>query len=119
MAEILLVLLALLAVGAVGVLTSVLTPKLMAEAGLWTLTAGLATGLPTGLWYHVVLYRLLARRMRLPDRWWISPSNLHRHLTQEEIARITPWFLLGGIGFLLCLAGGLAAMAGLVMAAAP
>lgn len=115
MPEIAIVLLALLAVGVTGLVTTVLTPSLMTEVGLWTLLAGLLIGIPTGLWYHVVLYRLLAIKMALPAKWWWAPVELHPHLEPEEMTRIKPWFLVGGIGFLLSLAGGVAAMAGLLL----
>lgn len=115
MPEIALVLLALLTVGLFGLAATLLTPQLMTTVGLWTLLLGLVTGLPTGFWYHVVLYRLLSSKMTLPARWWWSPVGLHPHLAQADLARIKPWFVLGGIGFLLSLAGGLAAMAGLLL----
>lgn len=115
MLEIALVLLALLTVGLLGLATTLLTPQLMTAAGLWTLLLGLVTGIPTGFWYHVILYRLLSKRIVLPARWWWSPVDLHPQLGQEELAKIKPWFVLGGVGFLLSLAGGLAAMAGLLL----
>ena len=115
MIEILLVIAALLAVGLVGLAALILTPQLMTEFGLWTLLVGLLLGLPTGLWYHVVLYRLLACRAVLPERWWMDPVGLHARLRAPDFARIRPWFLLGGIGFLLSLVGGLAAIAGLLL----
>lgn len=117
MAELVLVLLGLLLVGALGLLASILTPGLLAEGGLWTLAAGLALGLPTGFWYHALLYRILVGRMKLPRRWWLSPGDLHRHLDRDDLRRIKPWYLLGAIGFLLCLGGGLAAAAGLLLSA--
>lgn len=116
MIEIALVLFTLLTVGLIGLLTTVLTPHLMIEAGLWILAAGLLCGIPTGLWYHVVLYRLLASKMTMPAKWWMSPVEFHAHLTGDEVARIRPWFLAGGVGFVLSLAGGVATMAGLLMA---
>ncbi len=116
MLEITLVLSALLAVGLIGLLATIVTPQLMTELGLWTLLVGLGTGLPTGFWYHVLLYRLLARKTTVPAGWWWSPSDLHRQLAREEVARIKPWFLMGGVGFILSLTGGLAAMAGLLLA---
>jgi hypothetical protein len=115
MPEIAFVVLALVAVGLMGLATSLLTPHLMIEAGLWILTAGLLAGIPTGLWYHVVLYRLLARKMPLPAKWWWAPVDLHPYLTTEELARIKPWFVIGGVGFMFSLVGGLAAMAGLLL----
>jgi len=116
MIEILLVLSTVVAVGALGLMTTMLTPRLMTELGFWMLMVGLMTGVPAGLWYHVVLYRALAHRMTVPPRWWITPVALHPQLAQEDLARVRPWFRLGGIGFALSLAGGLAAMAGLLLA---
>lgn len=116
MIEILLVLSAMLAVGIVGIVAFIVTPQLMTELGVWTLLAGLVLGLPTGLWYHIVLYRLLARKSELPAKWWLSPVELHPRLATEEISRIRPWFMLGGFGFVLSLAGGMAAIAGMLLA---
>ena len=116
MIEILLVLSAVLTVGTLGLMTTMLTPRLMTELGFWILTVGLIFGVPAGLWYHIVLYRTLSRRMTLPPKWWITPIGLHPQLEREDMARINPWFTLGGIGFVLSLVGGLAAMAGLLLA---
>jgi len=116
MIEILLVLSTVVAVGALGLMTTMLTPRLMTELGFWMLMVGLMTGVPAGLWYHVVLYRALAHRMTVPPTWWITPVALHPQLAQEDLDRVRPWFRLGGIGFALSLAGGLAAMAGLLLA---
>jgi hypothetical protein len=116
MLEIALVVMTLLGVGLLGIMTTILTPHLMTQLGLWILAVGLLSGVPTGFWYHVVLYRLLARKMMMPAKWWLFPVALHPHLTGDEVARIRPWFLAGGLGFALSLAGGLAAMAGLLMA---
>ncbi|MBM4133339.1 MAG: hypothetical protein FJ245_06165 [Nitrospira sp.] len=115
MPEIALVFLSLLAIGLLGLATTLLTPQLMTAVGLLTLLLGLVVGVPTGLWYHVVLYRVLSKKNVLPAKWWWAPADLHPHLTHDELAQIKPWFALGGIGFLLSLAGGLAAMAGLLL----
>jgi hypothetical protein len=53
--------------------------------------------------------------MTLPARWWKAPVGLHQQLTQQEFRHIRPWFLAGAIGFLLCCAGGVAAIAGLLV----
>src|SRR2546427_3692486 len=76
MIEITLVVSGVVAVGIVGVMASLVTPHLMTELGLWTLLIGLVTGVPTGFWYHVVLYRVLARKMTVPARWWLAPVDL-------------------------------------------
>jgi hypothetical protein len=62
MPEIALVLLALLAIGLLGLATTLVTPQLMTAVGLWTLLLGLVAGIPTGLWHHVVLYRVLSKK---------------------------------------------------------
>ena len=116
MLEVLLVCAALLGVAIVGVVTTLVTPERMTELGLLGLVVGLVTGVPAGLWYHLVLYRLLTRTMALPPKWWLSPVDLHPRLAGEDLARIRPWFLLGGIGFVLSIIGGVAAMAGLLLA---
>jgi hypothetical protein len=115
MLEIMLVLATLVAVGLLGFLATILSPRLMTAIGLWTLAAGLLVGVPTGFWYHVLLYQVLSPRTRLPQKWWWAPVDLHPLLTQQELARLKPWFAIGGLGFVLSVAGGLAAMAGLLI----
>jgi hypothetical protein len=79
------------------------------------LAVGLAEGLPAGLWYHVVLRRILAGRGPLPSRWWIHPTRFHSQLTPEEYRRVRVWFLLGGLGYTLAVGGGLAAIVGILI----
>ena len=105
----------LAAVGLIGFGATILTPRLITAIGLGTLCLGIVMGVPTGFWYHVVLYRLVSAKIPLPRTWWLSPSKLHRHLTDVEQRRINPWYRVGGIGFVLCVVGGLAAITGLLM----
>ncbi|HUK55549.1 MAG TPA: hypothetical protein VLY20_02715 [Nitrospiria bacterium] len=83
------------------------------ELGLLVLAAGIIEGIPAGLYYHVVLYRLLHPRGQLPSGWWISPVQYHVYLTAEETRRVRRWFFLGGFGFLLCILGGILALSGM------
>lgn len=115
MLEFALVLAALVAVGMLGFLTTIITPRLMTAIGLWMLGAGLLVGVPTGFWYHVLLYRVLSPRLALPPKWWWAPVDLHPRLTGPELSRLKPWFTIGGVGFALSVVGGLAAMAGLLV----
>jgi hypothetical protein len=115
MLELTLVLTAVVAVGLIVIVASVVTPGLIAEIGFGVLFFGLLIGLPTGFWYHVILYRSVSARMPLPPAWWLSPSNLHTHLTEAERRHIKPWYLIGGVGFVLCVVGGLAAIGGLLL----
>jgi hypothetical protein len=86
----------------------------LTELGLIILTVGIIEGIPTGIYYHVVLYRLLHGRGGLPPGWWISPVQYHVHLSDEEGRRVRRWFFLGGLGFLLCILGGMLALSGMV-----
>lgn len=115
MLETTLVLGAVAAVGLVVLLATVFTAPVMIMLALGVLVAGLVVGVPTGFWYHVVLYRIVSARIAVPRTWWLSPSALHVHLTDAEQRRIRPWYRLGGIGFVLSVVGGLAAIAGLLM----
>ena len=115
MLEIMLVLIALVAAGLSGVAGAIFTPRLLTALGLGTLILGLLLGVPTGFWYHVILYRLASAKVSLPGAWWLSPARLHVHLSGAEQRRLRPWYRVGGVGFVLCVAGGLAAIAGLLM----
>ena len=115
MLEITLVVGAIVAVGLVGLIGAIVSPLGLVALGLIVLALGLAVGLPTGFWYHAVLYRLVAAKLPVPRRWWLSPSDLHRHLTDAEERRIRPWYRIGGLGFVLCVLGGVVAIAGVFM----
>jgi hypothetical protein len=114
MLEIAVVLITVAAAGLLVSLAAIVTAGLTTLLGLALLVLGLAVGVPTGFWYHVELYRLTSPKIPLPPRWWLSPGRLHRHLTAAEQRRIEPWFRIGGAGFVLCVAGGVAAIAGLL-----
>ena len=116
MLETTLVLGAVAAVGLVVLLAAVFTAPVMIMLAVGALLLGLVVGVPTGFWYHVVLYRIVSAKIAVPRRWWLSPSALHVHLTGSEQRRIWLWYRLGGIGFVLSVVGGLAAIAGLLMA---
>ena len=116
MLEAALVLAAVVSVGVVGLLATILTPSVLTLFALGILSLGLVVSVPTGFWYHVVLYRIVSAKIAVPRRWWLSPSELHVHLTDAEQRRIRLWYRLGGIGFVLSVVGGLAAIAGLLMA---
>jgi hypothetical protein len=115
MLEITLVLIALAVAGLSAVAGAIFTPRLFTALGLGTLILGLLLGIPTGFWYHVILYRLASAKTSLPGAWWLSPARLHVHLNGAEQRRIRPWYRVGGVGFVLSVVGGLAAIAGLLM----
>ena len=115
MLEATLVLAAVGAVGLVILLAALLTPPVLIVSAIGVLFLGLVVGVPTGFWYHVVLYRIVSAKAPVPSRWWVSPSALHVHLTEAEERRIRLWYRLGGIGFMLSMVGGLAAIAALLI----
>jgi len=115
MLELTLVLIALVAAGLSGVAAAIFTPRLLTALGLGALVVGLLLGIPTGFWYHVILYRLASAKTSLPGAWWLSPARLHVHLSGDEQRRIRPWYRIGGAGFILSVAGGLVAIAGLLL----
>jgi hypothetical protein len=116
MLETTLVVVAVAAAGLAALVAPVVPSGIVTLLGLGTLGLGLVVGVSTGLWYHVMLYRIVSAKVMLPRTWWLSPSALHRHLSAGEARRITPWYRLGGLGFILCVAGGLAAIAGVLVA---
>jgi hypothetical protein len=73
--------------------------------GLVLIAAGMIVGVPTGLIYHVQLYRLLGRRGRIPSGWIWKPFDLHAHLERGEKLRVMPWAYVGGLGFFAVVLG--------------
>jgi hypothetical protein len=119
MLEFALVIATLIAMGLSGAAAAALTVRVVTGLGLATLICGLVLAIPTGFWYHVVLYRLASAKTRLSNTWWLSPARLHVHLSGAEQLRIRPWYRIGGVGFMLSVAGGLVAIAGLLLDAKP
>ena len=115
MFEITLVVVAVVAAGLIGFVATIVTPGLVTAIGLGVLLLGLVMGVPTGFWYHVILYRSLSTRIRVPRKWWLAPSALHPRLTEAERRRIKPWYRIGGVGFVLSVIGGLAAIGGVLL----
>ncbi|TLY23212.1 MAG: hypothetical protein E6K68_01020 [Nitrospirae bacterium] len=115
MHEIVFLLTTLVGIGLLGYLITIITPQLFSSIGVLMMLVGLAEGIPTGFWYHVVLRRTLIERGNLPPKWWIHPTRHHSQLTPEEHRRIRLWFVLGGIGYAIAVTGGLAAIIGLLI----
>src|SRR5437870_13895852 len=99
MHEIFFLLAALVGIGLLGYLITIITPQLFSSIGLLMLAAGLAEGVPTGFWYHVVLRRILIERGNLPPTWRIHPTRHHAPLTPEAHPPTPLWLLLGGSGY--------------------
>jgi hypothetical protein len=90
---------------AAGLLAPLVPPESVVLAGAACTAAGMAFGVPTGLWYHVRLRGFLAARGELPERWWLRPVDLHGYLRPGERPVVMRWFYAGGLGFLLTVLG--------------
>ena len=90
---------------AAGLIAPLVPPEWIVLAGGACAAAGMAFGVPTGLWYHVRLRGFLAARDDLPARWWLRPVELHPRLEPQERPPVMRWFYAGGIGFLLTVLG--------------
>ena len=106
-------LLALLVAG--GLLAPLLSWTAVLQLGVLGVAFGLALGIPTSLVYHVKLARVLSARGELPARWWLSPTRLHALLRGAERRSVLRWFFAGGAGFVITLAGCVAAFVGALM----
>jgi len=80
----------------------------------WLLAVGAAVGVPTGVLYHVRLYRALAPQQLLPARWYWNPVHYHDLLEEgAERRSVMRWFWLGATGFVV-IALGVVALCGAV-----
>ena len=69
------------------------------DAGYWLCGVGFALGVPTGVVYHVLLYRALKPRDELPHGWIWRPLELNDRLRPGERRRVLAWAWIGGAGF--------------------
>lgn len=69
------------------------------QAGTLLCAAGMALGVPTGVVYHVLLYRALRPRDALDKDWLWNPIEHNARLTEPERKRVLPWAIVGGAGF--------------------
>jgi hypothetical protein len=101
MIETLLVLGGVIALGGMALLALSVPPLTLAYVCLGMLAAGFMLGLPAGFYYHLLLRRELLRVGELPRGWYVRPFQHHERLDDEALARLRPWWSLGGFGFLL------------------
>lgn len=72
----------------------------------WGLVAlGLAIGIPTAIIYHILLYRHLQPRGKLPRGWIWRPIGLNEDLSEEERVWTLRWMMAGGFGFVIVVLG--------------
>jgi hypothetical protein len=104
--------LAILVVG--GTATIALPPETLIAGGLGAIALGTLVGVPAGIYYHVLLRRLLVQQGALPERWWLHPVRLHDVLTAKQRSIFMPWFYVGGAGFMLIIAASISVALGLL-----
>lgn len=88
------------------------------RAGIGLTAVGLVVGLPTGLMYHVRLYRVLHPRGELPAGWYWRPIQYNRRLRPAERPGVMTWCYVGGAGFAVICLGFLTMVAAITMAVA-
>ena len=99
-----------------GALVVTLAWTTLVFAGAALIAVGFTLGVPTGVYYHVALYRKLAPRNELPERWYWSPVRYHALLRDDERSSVLSWFYLGATGFMLIVLGGAVVALGLAFA---
>jgi hypothetical protein len=63
-------------------------------------------GIPAGLWYHILLHRMLvATNAPLPSKWWLHPVREHECLGAEDQKRLLPAFRTGALGSIAIVVG--------------
>lgn len=77
----------------------------LATAGLWLIAVGFVVGVPTGVQYHLELYRRLKPTGLLPDNWYWNPISCNDLLAEQDRPRVLAWCFAGAAGFMVILAG--------------
>jgi hypothetical protein len=73
--------------------------------GIVVAALGLLLSLPTGLWYHLRLRRVLVKQGDLPRTWWLYPTRLHDRLEGDEKAWVLRPFYAGAFGMAVSIVG--------------
>ena len=78
--------------------------------------SGFGFGVPTGVVYNVLLYRVLKRRGQVPRGWIWRPFALHGELDARQRRVVLPWAFAGGLGFFAIVVGQVVLVAAIVRA---
>ena len=100
----------LIAIGLLGVVCGLgallLLPwETLATAGVVLIVAGFLIGVPTGVQYHIELYKSLKPTGLLPDNWYWRPIECNDLLAESDRRRVLAWCYAGAGGFFVILAG--------------
>ncbi|HEY2732496.1 MAG TPA: hypothetical protein VGI70_00850, partial [Polyangiales bacterium] len=88
-----------------GIMVALLSLESLLITGLACVALGFGLGVPAGAYYHFRLYRYLAAHGGVPRGFFWNPARYHANLPAVELRRITPWFVIGALGFLMILFG--------------
>ncbi|MEY4580264.1 MAG: hypothetical protein RL701_4967 [Pseudomonadota bacterium] len=88
-----------------GTLAIALTLEQLVLLAISCMLVGFVVGVAAGAYYHVLLYRALARRGPVPRGFIWSPTRYHGALQLDELRPILPWFRAGALGFMLIILG--------------
>jgi hypothetical protein len=97
-----------------GVLAVALTLELLVMLAIGCMGVGLVLGMTAGAYYHLLLFRQLARRGPVSRGFIWSPTRYHSVLQPEELRPILPWFRAGALGFGLIILGSVLLALGLL-----
>lgn len=101
---------------AAGAAAATLTWQVLLVSGVVFVAVGTLVGIPTGVYYHVVLHRFLKLQGQVPRDWWLHPTRYHSRLEPWQMREMRPWFGLGAIGFGIMMLGCLIAALGVMVA---
>jgi hypothetical protein len=80
-------------------------PLVQLLIGIGLALLGLVGGGGAGIVYHLTLRQSLVRQGLQVRGWLWSPVSRHHLLDEQGRREVLPWFRVGAVGFLVCLAG--------------
>jgi len=88
--------------------------EMLRTVGFAGVILGMASGVPTGVWYHVELYRALVVARADRKGWIWNPVAFHRKVPRHARRRFLGWFYAGGLSFVVIVIGIVLATAGVI-----
>lgn len=77
----------------------------LATVGFGLILGGFLIAVPTGIQYHIELYRSLKPTGLLPDNWYWNPIDCNDLVAEKDRRRVLAWCFAGAAGFFVVLAG--------------
>jgi hypothetical protein len=113
MAELRLVLGPLFALVALALIGTYVPLPIVASTALALMGVGLLFGVPSGLYFHVLLHRALARLGAVPRGWYWNPTRHYEALDEQTARPMRPYLVAGALSFGLIVLGLLLSIAAL------